>query len=57
MKLVKIHRDFLYYHWVDRSLPWQRDIVGVHTGGLDSTHQLQDKMTSWLSFREARLIK
>jgi hypothetical protein len=43
---VKIQRDFLYYHWVDRSLLWRRDIVGVHTGGLDSTHHLQEKMST-----------
>jgi hypothetical protein len=45
-KAREIHRDFLDYHWVDRSLPWRRDVVGVDSGGLDCTHHLQEKMST-----------
>jgi hypothetical protein len=44
MKAREIHRDFLDYHWVDGSLPWQRDVVGVDSGDLDCTQHLQEKI-------------
>jgi hypothetical protein len=39
----EIHRNFLYYHWVDRDLPWRRDVVGVDPGSLKSTNHLEEK--------------
>jgi hypothetical protein len=53
----EIHRDFLDYHWVDRNLPWRRDVVSVSLGGLDCTNHLQEKMSTQLNFKEERLIK
>jgi hypothetical protein len=38
-------QDFFHYHWVEWSLPWRRDMVGVYTGGLESTHHLQEKVS------------
>jgi hypothetical protein len=38
--VVISHREFLDYHWVDRNLPWRRDIVGVDPSGLNSTNHL-----------------
>jgi hypothetical protein len=39
----EVHQNFLYYHWVDRDLPWWRGVAGVNPGGLESTNHLQEK--------------
>jgi hypothetical protein len=54
----EIHQNFLHYHWVDRSLPWQRGIVGVDSGSLESmNHASIREMSTQLNFKEVRLIK
>jgi hypothetical protein len=53
----EIHRNFLHYNWVDRSLPWRRGVVGVDSSGLKGTKHLQEKMSTQLNFKEVRLIK
>jgi hypothetical protein len=40
----EIHWNFLYYHWVDRDLPWRRGVAGVDPGSLKGTNHLQEKV-------------
>jgi hypothetical protein len=51
----EIHRNFLHYHWVDRSLPWRRGVVGVNSGG--EYEPSTREMSTQLNFKEVRLIK
>jgi hypothetical protein len=53
----EIHWNFLYYHWVDRDLPWQRGVAGVDPGSLKGMNHLQEKVSTQLNFKEVRLIK
>jgi hypothetical protein len=53
----EIHRNFLYYHLVDRNLSWRRGVAGVNPSGLEGTKHLQEKVSTQLNFKEVRLIK
>jgi hypothetical protein len=53
----EVHRNFLYYHWVDRDLPGRRGVAGVNRGGLKGTNHLQEKVSTQLNFKEVRRIK